>query len=377
MPSTPCGRDSPSSGGIFDVEGKEARIGELNEIMARPGFWDDTEKAQETVRELKAVKAVVEEFRRREREVEDAAELFEMAMAEEDAETAREVEKQLAGLQEEVDRLELKSFLSDPADRLGAVVSIHPGAGGTESQDWAEMLLRMYLRWAERSGFTSRMLDYQAGDEAGVKDATFEVNGDYAYGYLKSESGVHRLVRISPFDASGRRHTSFASVFVYPQVDETIEVEIDEGDLRIDTFRASGAGGQHVNKTDSAVRITHLPTNIVVSCQNERSQHRNRESALKILKARLYARKLEEERRQLDALYDQQKEIAWGSQIRSYVFQPYTLVKDHRTNYEVGDVQAVMDGAIDGFIDAYLRAGLGKAENGGGAVPGTAKGKRK
>jgi peptide chain release factor 2 len=218
----------------------------------------------------------------------------------------------------------------------------------------------MYLRWAERSGFTTHMLDYQAGDEAGIKDATFEVNGEYAFGYLKSESGVHRLVRISPFDASGRRHTSFASVFVYPQVDETIEVEVADADIRVDTFRASGAGGQHVNKTDSAVRITHHPTGLVATSQNERSQHRNRENALKILKARLYMNRIEEERKKLDVLYDQQKEIAWGSQIRSYVFQPYTLVKDHRTNHEEGNVQAVMDGRLAGFIDAFLRSGPGK-----------------
>ncbi len=331
--------------------------------MAAPGFWDHPEKAQKTVQELKSARAVVEEFEKVERDVTDAAELFQMALEEEDAATAAEIESQLGSLQDEVDRLELKSFLSDPADSLGAVVSIHPGAGGTESQDWAEMLLRMYLRWAEQSGFSTEMLDYQAGDEAGLKDATFEVNGEYAFGYLKAESGVHRLVRISPFDASGRRHTSFASVFVYPQVESDVEVEINDGDIRVDTFRASGAGGQHVNKTDSAVRLTHIPTGIVVSSQNERSQHRNRDSAMKILRARLYARKLEEERRQLDALYDQQKEIAWGSQIRSYVFQPYTMVKDHRTNFEVGDVQAVMDGAIDGFIDAYLRSGIGKPED--------------
>jgi peptide chain release factor 2 len=328
--------------------------------MARPGFWDDPDRARTVVQELKAAKSVVEEFEKVEREAADASELFDMALEEEDAATRAEIEKQIAPLEREVDRIELKSFLSDPADRMGAVVSIHPGAGGTESQDWAEMLLRMYLRWAERSGFTTEMLDYQAGDEAGLKDATFEVNGEYAFGYLKAESGVHRLVRISPFDASGRRHTSFASVFVYPQVEEDVEIEINDADIRIDTFRASGAGGQHVNKTDSAVRLTHIPTGIVVSSQNERSQHRNRDSAFKILRARLYARKLEEERKQLDALYDQQKEIAWGSQIRSYVFQPYTLVKDHRTGYEVGDVQRVMDGDLDGFIDAYLRSALNK-----------------
>jgi len=337
--------------------------------MAAPGFWDDQGRAQEIVRELKSTKAIADEFKKVRQRVADASELFDLAVEEDDQATRDEVGAQIAGLEEILDRLELQSFLSAPEDRLGAVVSIHPGAGGTESQDWAEMLERMYLRWAERSGFETRLLDYQAGDEAGIKDATFEVNGDYAFGYLKSESGVHRLVRISPFDASGRRHTSFASVFVYPQVDDTIEVEILDGDLRVDTFRASGAGGQHVNKTDSAVRITHLPTGIVATSQSERSQHRNRDNAMKILRARLYMNLLEEERKKLDALYDQQKEIAWGSQIRSYVFQPYTMVKDHRTNHEETDVHEVMDGKIDAFIDAFLRVGPGKA----GAGPARSK----
>ncbi len=324
--------------------------------MGAPGFWDDPEHARVVVQELKAAKAVVDTFEKTARLVVDAADLYDMALEEGDEATGSEIEGQLPKLEHDLDRLELQSFLSDPADRLGAVVSIHPGAGGTESQDWAEMLLRMYLRWAERAGFATNMLDYQAGDEAGLKDATFEVNGEYACGYLKAESGVHRLVRISPFDASGRRHTSFASVFVYPQVEESVDIEVNEADLRVDTFRASGAGGQHVNKTESAIRLTHIPTGIVVSCQNERSQHRNKDSAMKILRARLFARKLEEEQRVLDGLYDQQKEIAWGSQIRSYVFQPYTMVKDHRTNHETSDVHGVMDGDIDGFIDAYLRS---------------------
>ena len=328
--------------------------------MAQPGFWDSPEKAQATVQRLKSERGIVEDFGSVAREVADTSELFTLALEENDPATLKEIAAQIESLTAAVDRLELKSFLSQPEDKLGAVVSIHPGAGGTESQDWAEMLYRMYLRWAEQSGFSTVLLDYQDGDEAGIKDATFEVNGDYAFGYLKAESGVHRLVRISPFDSSGRRHTSFASVFVYPQVDETVEVEINEADIRVDTYRASGAGGQHVNKTDSAVRITHGPTGIVVTSQNERSQHRNRDNAFRILRARLYAHQLEEERKKLDALYNQQKEIAWGSQIRSYVFQPYTLVKDHRTNFEVGDVQAVMDGCLDGFIDAYLRAGLGR-----------------
>ncbi len=328
--------------------------------MAAPGFWDKPEAAQATVQELKGAKVVLDAFQGVQTEVSDTLDLFELAQEESDSETLAEVGSLIEDLNARVDRLELQSFLSQPQDKLGAVVSIHPGAGGTESQDWAEMLLRMYLRWAERSGFSTHTLDYQDGEEAGIKDATFEVNGEYAYGYLKAESGVHRLVRISPFDASGRRHTSFASVFVYPQVDDTIEIEVNPSDLRVDTYRASGAGGQHVNKTDSAVRLTHEPTGIVVTSQNERSQHRNRDNAMRILKARLYAHHLEQEQKKLDALYDQQKEIAWGSQMRSYVFQPYTMVKDHRTHHEMGDVQAVMDGRIDGFIDAYLRSDLGR-----------------
>jgi peptide chain release factor 2 len=330
--------------------------------MAQPGFWDAPEKAQSVVQEYKGAKAEVETFESLRRDVTDAADLFALADEEGDEATQAEVAKSLDALRQRVDRLELVSFLSGPEDHLGAVVAIHPGAGGTESQDWAEMLLRMYLRWAERSGFSTQLLDYQAGEEGGLKDAAFEVNGEYAFGYLKAESGVHRLVRISPFDASGRRHTSFASVFVYPQVDETVEIEIADAELRIDTFRASGAGGQHVNKTDSAVRITHLPTGIVATSQSERSQHRNRDNAFKILRARLYMARLEEEKKRLDALYNQQKEIAWGSQIRSYVFQPYTMVKDHRTDHETSDVHEVMNGRIDDFIDAWLRLGFGKGK---------------
>ena len=344
------------SGGIFDVEIKRNRIEELNQLMASPDFWNDQGGAQSTVRELKTARATVQEFDALAVAVTDAIALLELAEDEADVATLADVAETLETLATRVDALELKSLLSEEQDHLNAVVSIHPGAGGTESQDWAEMLLRMYLRWAERSGFQTTMLDYQVGDEAGLKDATFEVTGDFGFGYLKSESGVHRLVRISPFDSSGRRHTSFASVFVFPEVDETVEVEILDSEIRIDTFRASGAGGQHVNKTDSAIRLTHLPSGIVVSSQNERSQHRNRDNAFKILRARLYAAKLEEERKKLDTLYEQKMEIAWGSQIRSYVFQPYTLVKDHRTNHEVGDVQRVMDGDIDGFIDAWLRS---------------------
>lgn len=245
-------------------------------------------------------------------------------------------------------------MLSGENDGNNAILTIHPGAGGTESQDWAQMLYRMYLRWIERSEFKSEILDLQYGDEAGIKDVSIEVQGDYAYGYLKAEAGVHRLVRISPFDSNSRRHTSFASVFIYPVIDEDIEIEIDEKELRVDTYRASGAGGQHVNKTSSAVRITHMPTNTVVQCQNERSQHRNRESAMKMLRAKLYQIKLEEEQAKRDELEKEKKDIGWGSQIRSYVFHPYNLVKDHRTGIETGNVQAVMDGDLDEFIKSFL-----------------------
>jgi peptide chain release factor 2 len=250
-------------------------------------------------------------------------------------------------------------MLGEEQDMQDAIVTIHPGAGGTESQDWAEMLYRMYTRWFEKKKFTSTLLDFQPGDEAGIKDVTLEVKGEFAYGLLKAEAGVHRLVRISPFDASNRRHTSFASVFVYPSVDEEIEIEIDPGDLRIDTYRASGAGGQHVNKTDSAIRITHLPSGIVVQCQNERSQHKNKAQAMKVLKARLYKKQIEKEKEAVKELEDQKMEIGWGSQIRSYVFHPYNMVKDHRTKEETGNVQAVMDGSLDTFIRAYLIQRIG------------------
>lgn len=250
--------------------------------------------------------------------------------------------------------IELKEILGGPDDQRNAIVSLHPGAGGTEAQDWAEMLLRMYLRWADQKGYKTEILEYQPGEEAGVKSVTITVEGEYAYGHLKAEAGIHRLVRISPFDANSRRHTSFASVFVYPEIDETVKVEIIESDLRIDTYRASGAGGQHVNKTDSAVRITHLPTNIVVACQNERSQHKNKAMAMKILRSRLYELELEKQREKMETYHKTKKEIAWGSQIRSYVLHPYRMVKDHRTGLEIGNADGVLDGNIERFIQAYL-----------------------
>ena len=323
--------------------------------MAVHGFWDDAEAAQGVVSELKALRRAYEPYRELEREVRDAEGLIALLEEEPDESLAEELGRQSLALLPRIRALELQSLLSEESDTHGAILTIHPGAGGTESQDWAQMLFRMYMRYIERRGFPAQVLDLQPGEEAGLKDATIEVDAQFAYGYLKAERGVHRLVRISPYDANHRRHTSFASVFVFPLAEGNGDMQIPESDLRIDTFRASGAGGQHVNKTESAVRITHVPTGMVVQCQNERSQHRNRDSAMKILKARLYSLKIEEDMKKREALTGGKKEIAWGSQIRSYVFHPYTLVKDHRTDLEVRDVQAVMDGELDAFIDSFLR----------------------
>jgi peptide chain release factor 2 len=284
----------------------------------------------------------------------DLEAMMELASEEGGEAMVEELARETAVIQSDIARSEIAALLSEELDMVNAIVSIHPGAGGVEAQDWAEMLMRMYLRWAEKSGFGRDILDYQAGEEAGVKSVTFTVSGDYAYGKLKAEAGVHRLVRISPFDANKRRHTSFASVYVYPEVKEDIDITIDEKDLRIDTYRASSAGGQHVNKTDSAVRITHLPTNIVVQCQNERSQLKNKNVAMKVLRSRLYELRKKEQEEKLGKVVSEKKDIAWGSQIRSYVFQPYQLVKDHRTGMETGNVNAVMDGEIEQFIEAYL-----------------------
>jgi len=323
--------------------------------MAAPGFWEDPERAQRVVTELKSLRRIVEPYRSLAREIDDADGMAALLVQEPDESIAHELEEQSKSLLPRVQALEIQSLLADESDAHGAILSIHPGAGGTESQDWAEMLLRMYLRYIERRGWSAQVLDLQPGDEAGIKDATVQVDGDLAYGYLKAERGVHRLVRISPYDAQHRRHTSFASVFVYPQPGDDVKIEIKDADLRIDTYRASGAGGQHVNKTESAVRITHLPSGLVVQCQNERSQHRNRDAAMKILMARLYALRLEEDKERMNSLGGGKKDIAWGNQIRSYVFQPYTQVKDHRTDLIETDVHAVMDGDLDPFIDAYLR----------------------
>jgi peptide chain release factor 2 len=297
---------------------------------------------------------IVNRWRKLKNDIDDIEILLDLAREESDEQTIEDVEKDLERLKASVRDEELKLMLGAPQDAMNSIMTIHAGAGGTEAQDWAEMLLRMYLRWAERKGFSTTIIDYQPGDEAGLKSVSMTIEGDHAYGYAKAEIGIHRLVRISPFDSGARRHTSFASVFVYPEVDDEIVVEIDENDLRIDTYRATGAGGQHVNKTDSAVRITHLPTGIVVQCQNERSQHKNKAMAMKFLKSRLYEMQLQEQKKKIDELNKAKKDIAWGSQIRSYILHPYKLVKDHRTNLEVGNVNRVLDGDIDDFIEAYL-----------------------
>ena len=343
-----------SSESFFDLPAKQSRLRELQDITGKEGFWDDAEKAQQILREQARIKGALESWERLSRELEDAEVLEELSLEEENEETAQETREKLSEIENQVEKLEFSRILGEPDDVRNAIVSINAGAGGTEAQDWAEMLLRMYLRYAELSEYITEMVEYQEGDEAGIKSATFIVKGEYAFGYLKGESGVHRLVRISPFDANKRRHTSFASVFVSPEIDEGIEVDIDEKDLRVDTYRASGAGGQHVNKTDSAIRITHTPTGIVVSCQNERSQHQNRATAMKILKARLYELEKEKQREKIDELYSTKKEIGWGSQIRSYVLHPYRMIKDHRTGYETGNVEPVLNGNLNEFIKSYL-----------------------
>ena len=323
--------------------------------MASQGFWDDRAAARRVIEESNRLKEWVGPWDFLRAKAEELRELSSLLEEEEDSDLEAEWRDEIRALEDSVAGLELKTMLQGEDDHREAMLTIHPGAGGLESQDWAEMLSRMYMRWAERRGFGIRVLDLQPAEEAGIKSVTIEVSGDHAYGYLRAEKGVHRLVRISPFDSQSRRHTSFASVFVYPVLDDEIEIEIDESDLRIDTFRASGAGGQHVNKTDSAIRITHEPTRIVVSCQQERSQHKNRSTAMKMLKAALYQRAREEQEREKQALESSKTEIAWGNQIRSYVFAPYTMVNDHRTEVKNGDVGAVMDGALDPFIEAYLK----------------------
>ena len=320
--------------------------------MSAPGFWDDPEKAQDVGRKRARVEKRIQAGESIDTKSEELDVLLELQREGESVDD--DIEKLVAQLEQEVNTIELAMKLSGEHDDHDAILAIHPGAGGTESQDWAEMLLRMYLRYAERKGWSTEMLEYQAGEEAGLKSVTVMVRGDFAYGYLKAERGVHRLVRISPFDAAKRRHTSFASVYIYPDIDEDIEVEINDKDLRVDTYRSSGAGGQHVNVTDSAIRITHLPSGIVVTCQNERSQHKNRDVAMRLLRSRLYQLEVEKRKEEQTKIEGEKKEIGFGSQIRSYVLQPYQLVKDLRTGHEVGDPTRILDGDLDGFIEAYL-----------------------
>lgn len=334
----------------------EQDIAEYDQRMGEPGFWDDGTKAQGIINEANVIKEKYNQFQKLATTKEDLDVLLEMVKEEPDAELETELAENLKEFLVELDQFELDMLLSESYDKNNAIIELHPGAGGTESQDWGSMLLRMYTRWAEKKGFKVEYLDYQDGDEAGIKSVTLLIKGHNAYGYLKAEKGVHRLVRISPFDSAGRRHTSFVSIDVMPEMEDNVDIQINSDDLRIDTYRASGAGGQHINKTDSAVRITHIPTGVVVASQAQRSQMKNKDQAMGMLKAKLYQLELEEKEREMAEIRGEQKEIGWGSQIRSYVFHPYSMVKDHRTNYETGNVQGVMDGDLDPFIDAYLKS---------------------
>lgn len=340
---------------LFDIVNKKVQLSNLEKKTLEPDFWNDNKESGKVLSEIKTLKDTVSNYTKAESELINIIEMTELVMLEFDEELAKEILINTKRISKEIEDLELKTFLSGKYDKNSAILTIHPGAGGTESQDWAEMLYRMYTRWANKNNYQLNEVDFLEGDEAGIKSVTFEVIGENAYGYLKGEMGVHRLVRISPFDSNSRRHTSFASVEVLPEITDDIELDINPDDLRIDTYRASGAGGQHVNKTSSAVRITHIPTNIVAQCQSERSQIQNRETAMRMLKSKLLDLKEKEQKEKIEDLKGIQREIAWGSQIRSYVFCPYTLVKDHRTNYEIGNVQAVMDGEIDDFITSYLK----------------------
>ena len=340
---------------LFDIVNKKVQLSNLEKKTLEPDFWNDNKESGKVLSEIKTLKDTVSNYTKAESELINIIEMTELVMLEFDEELAKEILINTKKISKEIEDLELKTFLSGKYDKNSAILTIHPGAGGTESQDWAEMLYRMYTRWANKNNYQLNEVDFLEGDEAGIKSVTFEVIGENAYGYLKGEMGVHRLGRISPFDSNSRRHTSFASVEVLPEITDDIELDINPDDLRIDTYRASGAGGQHVNKTSSAVRITHIPTNIVAQCQSERSQIQNRETAMRMLKSKLLDLKEKEQKEKIEDLKGIQREIAWGSQIRSYVFCPYTLVKDHRTNYEIGNVQAVMDGEIDDFITSYLK----------------------
>jgi len=339
----------------FDIAGTMSEIASLEEKSAAPDFWDDMEQSQKVLQRTKQLKDKVERYEALQSAWEDALVLIDLANEENDESMLGEIKKAADAVNKELEQMTLETLLSGHYDKNNAIMTFHAGAGGTEAQDWCEMLLRMYQMYAQKNGYSVTTMDLLPGDDAGVKSATIMISGLNAYGYLKAEKGVHRLVRISPFDASGRRHTSFASIEVMPEIDDDIEIDIRQEDLRVDTYRASGAGGQHINKTDSAIRITHIPTGVVVSCQTQRSQHQNREYAMRMLKAKLVEIAEQQQKEKIEDIKGVQKEIAWGSQIRSYVFHPYTMVKDHRTNYEVGNIGAVMDGELNEFINAYLK----------------------
>lgn len=340
----------------FDIPKIEKELKELENETMKDGFWNDSRNSSVILQQIKELKGKYNKFNHIKSELNNLLEINELLLIESDEEMNNQLINNTTDLLKKLEKFELETLLSGKFDRNNAIITLHPGAGGTESQDWVEMLYRMYSRWANKNGYSVKELEYLEGDEAGIKSVTALISGENAYGYLKCEMGVHRLVRISPFDAGGRRHTSFASLEVLPEITDDVEIEINPSDLRIDTYRSSGAGGQHINKTDSAVRITHIPTGIVTSCQSERSQTMNKETAMKMLKSKLLDLKERENKEKIEDLKGDQKEIAWGSQIRSYVFCPYTMVKDHRTNYEVGNIEAVMDGEIDDFIEEYLKS---------------------
>lgn len=339
----------------FDISNLEEEKKKLEQKISKPDFWDNQEKSNIVLTKMKRIQSKIENYRKLQAEIENLESLNELLLEEEDIELGKEVLQSTINLEEKIKKIELETLLSGKYDKNNAIVTLHPGAGGTEAQDWVEMLYRMYTKWATNNGFKLQELDYLEGDEAGIKSVTFLVKGENAYGYLKGEMGVHRLVRISPFDAGGRRHTSFASVEVLPEITEDIKLDINPEDIKMDVYRASGAGGQKVNKTSSAVRLTHIPTGIVTACQTERSQTQNREYAMTMLKSKLLELKEKEQKEKIEDLKGIQRDIAWGSQIRSYVFCPYTLVKDHRTNYEEGNIEAVMNGNLNGFIESYLK----------------------